>query len=84
MVTAAVVSSRLIALAVPGQSAELQWKSPDDYRVLLTVDGRGMPRSNSPAQVAAYKFTHRSIYLEQARRFAHMAVDFYFQDSPLP
>ena len=36
------------------------------------------------AQVAAYKFTNRSVYLEQSRRFAHMAVDIFFQDNPLP
>jgi hypothetical protein len=36
------------------------------------------------AQVAAYKFTNRSLYLEEARRFAQMAVDVYFQDNPLP
>ncbi|KPK50082.1 MAG: hypothetical protein AMK72_03045 [Planctomycetes bacterium SM23_25] len=36
------------------------------------------------AQVAAYKLTGRSVYLEQARRFARMAVEIFFQDSPLP
>jgi hypothetical protein len=36
------------------------------------------------AQVAAYKLTRRSVYLEQARRFARMTVDVFFQDSPLP
>lgn len=36
------------------------------------------------AQVAAYKLTDRSVYLDQARRFARMAVELYFQDSPLP
>ena len=36
------------------------------------------------AQVAAYRFTNRNVYLEQARRFARMAVDMFFQDSPLP
>ncbi|MFV1965740.1 MAG: FG-GAP-like repeat-containing protein [Pirellulaceae bacterium] len=35
------------------------------------------------AQVAAYKLTNRNVYLEQARRFAQMAVDLYFQDNPL-
>lgn len=36
------------------------------------------------AQVAAYQLTRRSVYLAEARRFAQMAVDFYFQDNPLP
>jgi hypothetical protein len=36
------------------------------------------------AQVAAYKFTKRSVYLEQARRFARMAVEIFFEDNPLP
>ena len=36
------------------------------------------------AQVAAYRFTHENVYLEQAHRFARLAVDLYFQDSPLP
>jgi len=36
------------------------------------------------AQVAAYRFTNRNVYLEQARRFARMAVDLVFQDNPLP
>jgi hypothetical protein len=36
------------------------------------------------AQTAAYKFTKHNIYLEQARRFARMAVDRFWQDNPLP
>ena len=36
------------------------------------------------AQVAAYRFTGRSVYLAEARRFARMAVEIFFQDSPLP
>jgi len=36
------------------------------------------------AQVAAYKFTKRDVYLEQACRFARMAVDIFWQDNPLP
>jgi hypothetical protein len=36
------------------------------------------------AQVAAYKFTKRDVYLEQACRFARMAVDMFWQDNPLP
>ena len=32
------------------------------------------------AEVAAYRLTRRSDYLEQARRFAQMAVDRFFQD----
>ena len=34
--------------------------------------------------MAAYRFTRDLIYLEQARRFAQMAVDVFWQDSPLP
>jgi hypothetical protein len=36
------------------------------------------------AQVAAYKFTKRDVYLEQACRFARMAIDIFWQDNPLP
>lgn len=36
------------------------------------------------AQVAAYRLTNRNVYLEEAGRFARMAVDTFFQDSPLP
>jgi len=36
------------------------------------------------AQVAAYKFTSKPVYLEQACRFARMAVDNFWQDNPLP
>ena len=36
------------------------------------------------AQVAAYKFTGKPVYLEQACRFARMAVDIFWQDNPLP
>ena len=36
------------------------------------------------AQVAAYRFTKSAVYLEQACRFARMAVDIFWQDSPLP
>lgn len=36
------------------------------------------------AQVAAYKLTKRDVYLEQACRFARMAVDTFWQDNPLP
>jgi hypothetical protein len=35
-------------------------------------------------EVAAYRFTNRSVYLEQARKFAQMAVDIFWQDNPLP
>ena len=38
----------------------------------------------SHAQVAAHEFTGRRVYLEQACRFARMAVDRFFQDNPLP
>lgn len=36
------------------------------------------------AQVAAYKLTNRAVYLEQACRFARMAVDTFWQDKTLP
>jgi hypothetical protein len=36
------------------------------------------------AQVAAYRFTQRPAYLDQARRLAGMAVDLFWQDNPLP
>jgi len=35
-------------------------------------------------QVAAYRFTGKDVYLKEARKFAQMAVDIYWQDSPLP
>lgn len=36
------------------------------------------------AQVAAYRFTRDLVYLEQACRFGQMAVEMFWQDSPLP
>ena len=36
------------------------------------------------AQAAAYRLTHNPVYLEQACRFAEMAVEMFWQDSPLP
>jgi DUF1680 family protein len=36
------------------------------------------------AQVAAYNLTGSLIYLEQACRFAQMAVHMFWQDNPLP
>jgi hypothetical protein len=35
-------------------------------------------------QVAAWRFTRRPKYLDQARQFARMAVDIFWQDHPLP
>jgi hypothetical protein len=35
-------------------------------------------------QVAAHRFTGKPAYLEQARTFANMAVDIFWQDNPLP
>jgi len=35
-------------------------------------------------QVAAWRLTGRNVYLEQACRFARMAIDIFFQDNPLP
>jgi hypothetical protein len=36
------------------------------------------------AQVAAFHMTGRQPYLDEARRVAEMAIDLYWQDSPLP
>ncbi|HKS37723.1 MAG TPA: hypothetical protein VJW76_11075 [Verrucomicrobiae bacterium] len=36
------------------------------------------------AQVAAHRFTKKPAYLDEARRFAQMAVDIFWQDNPLP
>jgi hypothetical protein len=35
-------------------------------------------------EVAAYRLTAKPIYLEQAQKFADMAVSFFWQDKPLP
>jgi hypothetical protein len=35
-------------------------------------------------EVAAYRFTRKPVYLEQARAFAKMAVELFWQDNPLP
>ena len=35
-------------------------------------------------QVAAYRFTNRATYLNQARTSARLAVDIFWQDNPLP
>jgi hypothetical protein len=36
------------------------------------------------AQAAAYRWTQRPIYRDQAERLARMAVELYWQDNPLP
>jgi len=36
------------------------------------------------AQTAAYRLTKEQAYLDEANRFAKMAVDFFWQDKPLP
>lgn len=36
------------------------------------------------AEVAAYRLTNQPVYLEQACRFARMAVELFWQDKPLP
>jgi uncharacterized protein YyaL (SSP411 family) len=36
------------------------------------------------AEVAAYRFTKKSVYLDQARTFARVAVEIFWQDKPLP
>ncbi len=41
----------LLAMDTTRANADLQWVSPMRYRVLLTVDPRGVTRSNSPASV---------------------------------
>jgi hypothetical protein len=35
-------------------------------------------------EVAAYRFTRKPIYREQARALARMAVEIFWQDNPLP
>src|SRR6185503_16211289 len=35
-------------------------------------------------QVAAYRLTKKQAYLDEATRFAKMAVQFFWQDKPLP
>jgi uncharacterized protein YyaL (SSP411 family) len=35
-------------------------------------------------EAAAYRLTKKSVYLDEARRFARMAVDIFWQDNPLP
>ena len=35
-------------------------------------------------EVAAYRLTKRPLYLEAAQRLAHVAVDIFWQDNPLP
>jgi hypothetical protein len=35
-------------------------------------------------EVAAYRFTKRQVYLDQACEFARMAVEIFWQDNPLP
>jgi len=35
-------------------------------------------------EAAAFRFTKRPAYFEQARQFAQMAVDIFWQDNPLP
>jgi hypothetical protein len=36
------------------------------------------------AEVAAYRFTGRDLYLKEAQRFARMAIDMFWQDHALP
>lgn len=36
------------------------------------------------AQLAAYRFTKRPVYLDQAHTFAQMGVEIFWQDKPLP
>jgi hypothetical protein len=36
------------------------------------------------AEIAAYRFTRKPVYLDQARTFAQMAVEIFWQDKPLP
>jgi hypothetical protein len=35
-------------------------------------------------QVAAYRFTKNSVYLEEAQKLARLAVEIFWQDNPLP
>jgi hypothetical protein len=41
-----------LILTVPAFSLELPWRSPNNHRLLLRVDGRRARRSNSPASVS--------------------------------
>ena len=36
------------------------------------------------AESAAYRFTKKPVYLDEARRLAQLAVNFFWQDNPLP
>jgi hypothetical protein len=36
------------------------------------------------AQAAAYRFTNKPVYLEQAQRLSRLALGLYWQDNPLP
>jgi hypothetical protein len=36
------------------------------------------------AQLAAYRFTKKPVYLDQARTFAQVAIDIFWQDKSLP
>jgi hypothetical protein len=49
------------------------------------VDAWPMPVGHAiSTQVAAHRLTRKPVYLDQARRFARMAVELFWQDNPLP
>ena len=55
--------------------------------ILAREDVDAWPMSFAHAistEVAGYRFTKRAVYFEQAREFARMAVEFFWQDNPLP
>jgi hypothetical protein len=79
--------------------ARLEQTQKDDFRnlVIAVADAYldSLPREDVDvwpmsfahvisAQTAAYRFTRDLVYLEQACRFAQMAVEMFWQDSPLP
>jgi hypothetical protein len=35
-------------------------------------------------ELAAYRFTHKAVYVDQAQAFGKMAVEMFWQDNPLP
>ncbi len=65
--------------------------------VLATVDAYGISRPSEDVdlwpmtlghvislQVAAYRWTNERMYLDRADRLAHLAVDQFWQDKPIP
>ncbi|MHC4179392.1 MAG: FG-GAP-like repeat-containing protein, partial [Planctomycetota bacterium] len=51
VLTIVLTAAACLKPAVPAPGAEPPWRSPNNYRLLLNVDSRGVSRSNSPAAV---------------------------------